>query len=360
MATIETLSAWAGTLPVFEGSPPRLMLILHTENWTLYFVEWSGGKAVLKHFLGDVRTGPLGVSVRRAEERARSEVEGLQAFGARGLAPELLWVGDGPDPEGGSMVLYRWIDGHTLGKRSMNDHEIALYAGALHTVHSDQISTDLVSPQPANLEKWWDQAHASYRELPYQLLDSLPDMLRDTLGKLTQAVSADAQAHKRFWGGAARVPVHGSPLAHNLILRGQSAMLVDWHRFGMGDPAYEIARVCCMAAPFAGEEASDRLVACYLEQSEDDGLRRRIEIFRRVWPYGRIVFLLSSAWNVAQGTGRTGTPAATLLYWATIVSYRTRTILPVYGWPQEGAEKVAAEAHAWFAGMARKVEQHVG
>jgi hypothetical protein len=358
--SIDILRDWASSLPPFHGETPNVALVLHTESWTLYFAEWSGGKAMIKHFAGDVQRGPLSLALWGADERARSEVEGLRTFAPHGIAPDLLWEGEAPELMSGHIVIYRWIDGQPVGRRKLLNTEVDWYAGLLYRVHSAPLEVSAVAPVPANLDDWWNQAHASYRELPSDLLADLPLSVHEALGRLTQAVSADAQAHKRFWTGVAHVPIHGSPVTHNLIFRGESGMLVDWHRFGMGDPSYEIARVSNMLAPFAGWEAAELLVACYLERANNDNLRRRIEVYRRVWIFGRIVFLLSSAWNVSRGTGLQGTPATTLLYWSTILAFRLRSALTTYGWTPEAAEKVATAGQAWLAGLPQMVEHHVG
>jgi aminoglycoside phosphotransferase (APT) family kinase protein len=358
--SIDTLRDWASSLPPFDGEMPNVALVLHTENWTLYFAEWSGGKAMVKHFAGDVQRGPLSLALRGADERARSEIEGLRAFAPHGIAPVLLWEGEAPASMGGHMVIYRWVDGQLVGRRKLLNTEVDRYAGLLYSVHSEPLAVSAVAPVPANLADWWNQAHAAYRELPSDLLTDLPQSLHEALGRLTQAVSADAQAHKRFWTGVAHVPIHGSPVTHNLIFRGDGDVLVDWHRFGIGDPSYEIARVSNMLAPFAGWEAADLLVARYLERASNDNLRKRVEVYRRVWTFGRIVFLLSSAWNVSRGTGRQGTPATTLLYWSTILAFRLRSALITYGWTPEDAEKVATAGQTWLAGLPQMLERHVG
>jgi hypothetical protein len=179
----------------------------------------------------------------------------------------------------------------------------------------------------------------------------MPQPLRDSLTGLIQAVAADVQTHKRYWRGAALTPVHGYPLTHNLIIKGRTPVLVDWQRFGLGDPSFEVSYVSGMMSRFAGDEASDRFVARYLENAEDTTLAARIEIYRRVWPLSRVLYLLASAWGLATGHGRTGTPRTALLYWGNALQFQLRRCLETYGRQAADVTSTVSLTREWMGGL---------
>jgi aminoglycoside phosphotransferase (APT) family kinase protein len=351
--TVQELRDWLITLPPFEGvggeTAVQLTRVSFTESWTLYIAEWEAGRAVLKHFADDGRQPAAGT--RPASDRAAAEAAALRTFGPRGLAPELLWEGALPGDMDGHAVIYPWVEGNAVVRRRLLDPEVGRYADALAEVHSEPVEIKMRSPQPHSLDSWWSETHARYRELPTGLIEEMPPGVSEALGRLVQSISADAQAHKRFWEGVELVPVHGGPLPHNFILNGERPTLVDWHRFGLGDPAYEVASVSCVIEPFAGEQAADELVLHYLDRLGNLSLSRRLEVYRRVWPFSRLVSLLANSWNLARGEGRAGTPATTLAYWAPTLAYNLRACMRTYGWPGAVADRTAEEARRWVSGI---------
>jgi thiamine kinase-like enzyme len=156
--------------------------------------------------------------------------------------------------------------------------------------------------------------------------------VNDALGRLVQSVAADAQAHKRFWQ-APLVPVHGTPTCDNAIADGNHIMLTGWERFGMGDPAYEIAR---SASQYRGSETSQRLASHYLDKAADPALSRRVQIYRRVWPFAELISLLATS-----AQNRETRPAH--------LAHSLRASLETYGWEPSTVERVVEDAQSWVS-----------
>lgn len=291
-----------------------MRLALISGAGALYMIEWNGGRAALKLFVDDEGPKPPG---ERAKDRAAAEAAGLRIYSPKGLAPELIWEGASPAEISCYGVIYHWVEGASLCGHIPSDlgiigirdqgsvvssdprslipdpsSEIELYAGALWAVHSEQPELKILSPNPRNLEVWWGRTHEQYRDLQADLQQSLPESLSNELGRLTQSVAADAQAHKRFWHGVALVPVQGNPTCDNLIAQGERATFIDWQRFGLGDTAYELALA---ASPlYWSETEAQSITANYLERANDPRLSVRIQLYNRLLPLSRALTLLAS------------------------------------------------------------------
>ncbi len=292
--TTPTLNEWISALRPFEGAEPQLKAL--SESDALYLIEWAGSKAVLKLFRDEGATTPG----ERAIDKAASEAEGLRRYSPRGLAPQLIWEGSLSDNMGGYAVIYKWVDGASLCD-APSDADIDLYADALWAIHSEQTELKMLSPNPRNLETWWLRTHEKYRDSQADIQQSLPESVSNELGRLIQSVAADAQAHKRFWQGATLVPVQGNPTCDNVIMQGEQAVFINWQRFGLGDPAYEVTLA---ASQYFDKAQAKRILAHYVERANEPMLNTRIQLYCRLWPFGRVIALLaginlrSESWGV--------------------------------------------------------------
>jgi hypothetical protein len=252
---------------------------------------------------------------------------------------------------GGYGVLYHWVEGEPLDARTLRDEQIDLYAGALWRVHNEQPGAPLklIAPAPRNLETWWIRTHERYRELPEDLRRALPPKVEDVLGRLVQAVAADTQLHKRYWEGVPPSPVHGDPVPANAILSGETLTFVGWERFGLGDPAFEVAGLGITLALAASEEASRRFVSSYLARSGDELLNNRVDLYLRLLPFGRFINMLPDLW---QGQAASGLHPATPDP-EEVVRY-LRMSMRTFGRPQAEIEDVTGQASAWLSDLAAR------
>lgn len=329
--TEDALRDWINALPPFNDTEPRVGAFPGSHDQ--YLLEWGGNSAVLKLFLGDassVRTG------ERSKDKAWAEAEAIRIFAPRGLAPGLIWEGSLPDETSGYAVIYEHVEGTNLcdNRTPGADATMDLCADALLAIHSEQAQIKVLSPNPRNLEIWWTRTHEAYRDLHTELLLHMPSSLSDALGLLMQSIAGDAQAHKRFWQGAALTPVHGSPVCPNFLLSGRQLRLVDWQRFGLGDPAYEVALA---STQFGGEAPAHRISTTYLEKADDIMLARRVQIYQRLIPFSRVISLLSSAEVRSEA-------------WSLDIMTNLRTCMETYRRLSPDMEAALNDTQAWSVG----------
>jgi hypothetical protein len=148
-----------------------------------------------------------------------------------------------------------------------------------------------------------------------------------------QAVAADAQAHKRFWTGAAPTLVHGNPTCDNVISIEDHLVLTGWNRFGLGDPAYELALTVSYSI---GDQVSRHVIPAYLELAGDPMVNTRVQIYQRALPFSRLVALLSAI----------DTPSEA---WANDFIANLRSCLQTYSNTPQTIEPTLQQAQAWIA-----------
>lgn len=336
MSTLGFISDWLATLPAFAGAQPNIEIFADGKSACLYRLEWRGGLALLKRYKATSSPARTGADKRRAEAAA------LTHFATMGLAPELLWEGVMP----GSMadaLIYRWAEGTRAADQVLTNDQLELLAAALRTVHSDAHNPKLLSPAPRTLEAWWGHTHELYRDLQMRLATEMPTEVSDTLSRLLQPVSGDVQAHKRFWQGAPLALVHGRPEPANMILSEDQVILKNWQDFGFGDPSYEVAAASrLLAEQLGGEEPARHLIDSYLADIEDNMLARRVEIYRRVWPFGCLLSAIKSYLNQTNRLAVTPHEARSIVF-------HWRDLLTTYEWPGPTSDRVVAVLGAWLA-----------
>ncbi len=335
----EKFETWLASQPLFEGSSPSVEYLYSRDGVPRYLLEWGSQKAVLKLYK-DTGAQPSSAFERGAAGLARAEAAALREYAISNLAPELLLESDTPTggSTGGSVVIYRWVEGKPADKTHFGAEDAERMSGALWGVHTCPAKPRIVSPHPPNLESWWLRAHEQYRNLSDSAFGSLPPELGEVFNKLTQSVAGDANAHKRFWQGAQLVPVHGSSALHNVILQGDHLTLVDWSRYGLGDPAFELASAVWDMALAGREEIVEELGGPYLARADDIMLARRLMIYRRLLPYSRLLDMLLRA------CGEGGLRPQDAEHGA----YYLQSIMQVYGWNDAVVSQVVPQMEEWL------------
>jgi hypothetical protein len=84
------------------------------------------------------------------------------------------------------------------------------------------------------------------------------------------------------------------------------------------------------------------LAARYLDQADDLMLSRQVQIYERVWPFGRLVSLLS------QSEERSAS-------WAADVVRNLRACLQTYGWSPPAVRATLEDAEAWAEKLGTQV-----
>jgi len=335
MSSMAAIRDWLAILPLFHSEMPDIEPFSQGLGVDLYRLDWADNHAVLKHYRTTTNPTRKGVDKRWAEAAA------LTLYAPQGLAPELLWEGEIPGPPDDALI-YRWVEGKRASDITLTHEQLNLIATTLRTVHSTTADLKLLSPAPRTLEAWWGHTHELYRDMQMCLAAQMPVEVSDTLSRLLQPVSGDVQAHKRFWQGAPLTYVHGRPEPTNIILSDNRAILKNWQDFGLGDPSHEVAAASRLLAEHLGEGPAEHLIESYLANIDDNMLARRIEIYRRVWPFG---YLLSSISNyLDQVNGLAMTPEQVKQ-----IAFHFHNLLATYEWPGPTASRVVAVLDAWLS-----------
>jgi aminoglycoside phosphotransferase (APT) family kinase protein len=249
-----------------------------------------------------------------------------------------VWAGELPGSIGGYGVVYRRVEGLSANEAYLTEAHAERLAHALYDVHYSGLNVKLIAPHPRNLAGWWNRVHEQYRDLPPEFLAGLPHALEESLAGLIQSVSGDANAHTRFWQGATLVPVHGSTIMRNVIFEDRRVTLVEWSRFGLGDPAYELAGAVWELALSGNEALVEHLAGPYLRLAGDVMLERRVMIYRRLVPFGRFLDLLHRSWRGEVLTPEEEKRGGVLLAAA----------MSVYGWPHQTIDETLAQFANWL------------
>ncbi len=324
------------TLPLFGGEVPDIEPFSQGAGADLYRLDWADKRAVLKHYKSTPNP------TRKAADRRRAEAAALTLYAPHCLAPELLWEGE-ITGHSDDALIYRWVEGNRASDMALTHEQIDLIATALRTVHSNTSDLKLLSPAPRTLEAWWGHTHELYRDMQMRLANEMPVEVSDTLSRLLQPVSGDVQAHKRFWQGSPLTFVHGRLEPTNIILSDDRVILKNWQDFGLGDPSHEVAATSRLLAEQVGEDLAEHLINSYLADTDDNMLARRIEIYRRVWPFG---YLLSSVSKyLDQVSGLPMSPAQ-----VKSIAFHFRHLLVTYEWSMPTADRVVAVLDTWLSG----------
>lgn len=335
--TLNDIRDWAGTLPGLESGSLEATF-KYERDGVLYYAFTSGNTKVrFKHYIDRPGASPT-LLERRARDSAQAEATALELYAPQGLAPELVWAGEMPPKLGGHGVAYSRVEGLTADVAYLTEAHVERFARALFQVHSHTLDARLFAPHPRNLSGWWNRVHEQYRDLPHSFIAALPPALEESLVGLVQSVSGDANAHIRFWQGASLVPTHGNTSARNVIVGDRRVTLVDWSRFGLGDPAFELASAVWEMALSGNEALVERLAGPYLRQAGDIMLERRVMIYRRLLPFGRFLDLLHRRWRGDSLTPEQGIQGSRYLSAAMLV----------YGWPQRTMDETIGQFTSWL------------
>ena len=337
MSASAAIRDWLATLPLFGGEVPDIEPFSQGAGADLYRLYWAGESAVLKHYRSTNDPAREGADKRRAEAAA------ITIYAPQGLAPDLLWEGVMSVDGECDAIIYKWVEGKRASDITLTHDQVDLIATSIRTVHFTTADLKLLSPAPRTLEAWWGHIHELYRDMQMRLATQMPIEVSDTLSRLLQPVSGDVQAHKRFWQGAPLTFVHGRPELTNIILGDNCAILKNWQDFGLGDPSHEVAAISRLLAEQLGEDPAEHLINSYLADTEDNMLARRIEIYRRVWPFGYLLSTVSNYLNQASGLPMTPKQVKA-------IAFHFRHLLTTYEWPGPTADRVVAVFDAWLSG----------
>lgn len=264
---------------------------------------------ILDHWQGDanllwrVRSGGEDAVVKlfldAGQARSRRQHDGHEVFAPFGLAPHPLWADRYPHGLSRQLIVYRWVEGALV---DLNDPgELWAWAealAALHTAPPENVRR--FSPHPVNLDYYWrieEETIAQIRRWLNQANLAIAAHF-DQLATVGEKLALDSLP---LWIGVLPTAIHGDlSHEHTLVARGR-IVLLDWESFGLGDAAFELARLLQREAQTLTQEQSEALLNRYLEVIDLPGHAERIDAARRLLELHNVVYLLSGLQQHASG-----------------------------------------------------------
>ena len=254
------------------------------EHWQgqenlLWRVEASGQEAVVKLYID------------AGQVRSRRQYDGQERFFRFGAAPRPLWFDWQPDGLTRPVLVYEWMPGEPL----RSDDSTALRASArlLAQVHSaDTDGLDRFSPHPISLDYQWRLLRTSIGNISVWLTVSEASDLRAAFTELSDRTKTLVEQALPLWQGLLPAPVHGDVRLENMIEAFGDVTFLDWELFGLGDPAFEVARFLHMSQADLTEDVRGDWLESYLTSVEQPGIEIRVEVYQRLLPFLSTCFLL--------------------------------------------------------------------
>jgi aminoglycoside phosphotransferase (APT) family kinase protein len=238
------------------------------------------------------------------------------------LAPEpVAYAADGPLPQ--PTVVYRWVEGTSLGGGTMTDDALAQLVASLSQVHRTPPAPGIeLLPawhQPVSYQAYLKEIHSfigqvrDWANSQRSAAHDLPGWIAD-LPKLTPLLEETVRRAEAFAAGKDGAGAYPFPalvrVDGNLdnVLRDVSGALwfVDWEYSGLGDSAYDLAELRWHPrGRGVSQNQWEAALAAYQPHPADTTFRARLEVYSRLlpaWWVGR------SAVHLLQGAGQLGGP----------------------------------------------------
>lgn len=233
-----------------------------------------------------------------ALDRARHEAAGLRMAGEVGLGPELKMIDETGKALGGPVVIYAAPRGRPPGQ-AMSDDDVKWWLFLLLTLHHlPPERVDVVSSMSPDVATWWQRTQSLWLACQAAYAAPVYRPLLDSLKRIAAVVSVHIDVQREQWRGVRKRVCHGNPVPSNMVREGARMMLVEWDRFGLGDPALEVGRaavLATLAGPLSKEQYA-RFLPEYLSGMRDLGdatLEARLRLVTDVMPMGFCLTVLN-------------------------------------------------------------------
>jgi hypothetical protein len=244
---------------------------------TRFAVESSRGRYTLKLY------------EREAVDEAQREIAGLRLGASVGLAPDMLLAIEPRRGVDGAMVLLEDVGRNTLEGVALDDALMQRWLFLLLTLHHlPPDAATMPSSTSADPLVWWQRNQPAWNACKATYAEQ--KSLLEGLSQLHVIAGVHLEAHKELWEGLGR-PCHGNPVPARIARAGERLLFTEWGSFGLGDPAFEIARAAGVTA-LTGELNGPqywRFVGQYVEgmrDLRDAALQQRVDVFASVVPLG--------------------------------------------------------------------------
>jgi Ser/Thr protein kinase RdoA (MazF antagonist) len=276
-----TIHTYLTTAPTseFHGQDVRLADHWQGSENLLWRVQARGQDAVLKFYLD------------AGQVRSRRQFDGQQSFAPLGLAPRPRWYDRYPVGLSRQVLLYDWAPGDPIDLADA-DQLLAHAAGAARVHSSDVAEVMRFSPNPINLEYLWRILRTSIEQIDRWLASHKATTLQREFGRTAGAAVALINRALPLWEGAPPAPVHGDLKPDNSIYGRAGVVLLDWERFGLGDPAQEAAAFLHASRQALTGDLQAQWLERYLLLADQPGLDARVQAYRRVLPFRDLSLLL--------------------------------------------------------------------
>lgn len=253
--------------------------------------HWQGDENLLWRVKGGETEAVLKLYMDAGQARSRRQQRGQELFAPAGLAPRPLWNDRHPQGLSRQVLIYEWIEGETLDLADpMQGEALAAAVAQLHRTSLEEL--DLFSPHPVNLAYFWRVWQASRGPILRWLSDKEVAQMERIFRQIWARVEALMQTALPLYGETQPAAIHGDLRAENVVLNRGRAVLLDWELFGLGDPAQEIARFLFLHRAEMSDDAQARWLQSYLVQSGQEEIAGRIALYRQIYPFHSLTFLL--------------------------------------------------------------------
>lgn len=253
--------------------------------------HWQGAENLLWRVVCADRPSVLKLFIDAGQVRSRRQFEAQQLFYPAGFAARPLWYEWQPEGLTRPVLVYEWIEGEALNRA---DHtvmaETARILATVHTAGVDEVNR--LSPNPVSLDYYWRLLSKSIVQISRWFEQNAIISLQAEFLALASAATELAKQSLSNVDTTAPTAIHGDPKLENFIQSGNIVTLLDWERFGLGDPALEVATFLFQHQNELSEKQQSMWLASYLSGSTQPQLSHQIEIYRSLVPFQSVCFLL--------------------------------------------------------------------
>ncbi len=286
-----TIHTYLTTTPTSEFNGQAITLADH----------WQGAENLLWRVNAPGRDAVLKLYLDAGQVRSRRQFDGQQTFAPLGLAPRPRWYDRYPVGLSRQVLLYDWAPGDAIDPTAAE--QIVALADGTARVHSSDVSEVLrFSPNPINLDYLWRILRTSITQIDQWLAWQKAPRLQQEFGRTSGAATALINRALPLWAGAPPAAVHGDLKLENVIFGPGGIVLLDWERFGLGDPAQEAAAFLHHSRQELSRELHERWLERYLLRMDQPGLAERVACYRRILPFRDLCVLLGGL-GEAQAAG---------------------------------------------------------
>lgn len=259
---------------------------------------WAGAD----NLLWRVRTDPaqssdavLKLFLDAGQARSRRQHVGHTLFAPLGLAPRPLWMDRYPQGLARQVLVYAWADGDP--PHPDNPSHMVEMARAVAQIHAgDPETVGRVSPNPINLAYLWRIVQPGIPATQSWLAAHAGRGLALFFEKLAERAASAVDRALPLGQMAAPTPIHGDLRLDNCVVNPAGPILLDWERFGLGDPAQEVATFLLMDGLALGSVGADFWLQSYLDQAgaqlDQPNLAQRIAAYGPILRFRQLAFLL--------------------------------------------------------------------